>query len=128
MHRSRSFRVSKQLPSAWASADACQQSGTWYRLNSSSLQTLLRSGVACGTQNLDECCNRKCHIYCIQIEGHSAMDRGNLAHLTAFVAVVDRLSIQAAASQLGVNRTTRSVSVTDAGSGSWHCLYIAPQK
>jgi len=65
-----------------------------------------------------------------------AMDRGNLADLTAFVAVADRLSFRAAASQLGVtpsalshsmrqledrlgvrllNRTTRSVSVTDAG-------------
>ena len=64
------------------------------------------------------------------------MDRGNLADLTAFVAVADRLSFRAAASQLGVtpsalshsmrqledrlgvrllNRTTRSVSVTDAG-------------
>jgi DNA-binding transcriptional LysR family regulator len=64
------------------------------------------------------------------------MDRGNLAELTAFVAVADRLSFRAAASQLGVtpsalshsmrqleerlgarllNRTTRSVSVTDAG-------------
>ena len=64
------------------------------------------------------------------------MDRGNLTDLTAFVAVADRLSFRAAASQLGVtpsalshsmrqleerlgvrllNRTTRSVSVTDAG-------------
>ena len=64
------------------------------------------------------------------------MDRGDLADLTAFVAVADRLSFRAAASQLGVtpsalshsmrqleerlgvrllNRTTRSVSVTDAG-------------
>jgi DNA-binding transcriptional LysR family regulator len=70
------------------------------------------------------------------IERDSAMDRGNLANLTAFVAVADRLSFRAAASQLGVtpsalshlmrqledrlgvrllNRTTRSVSVTDAG-------------
>jgi Bacterial regulatory helix-turn-helix protein, lysR family len=69
-------------------------------------------------------------------ERDSAMDRGNLADLTAFVAVADRLSFRAAASQLGVtpsalshsmrqledrlgvrllNRTTRSVSVTDAG-------------
>jgi hypothetical protein len=45
------------------------------------------------------------------------MDHGNLAHLTAFVAVVDRLSFRAAASQLGGLRTTCSVSVTDAGSG-----------
>ncbi len=64
------------------------------------------------------------------------MDRGNLADLTAFVGVAELLSVRAAASQLGVtpsalshsmrqleerlgvrllNRTTRSVSVTDAG-------------
>ena len=64
------------------------------------------------------------------------MDRGDLADLTAFVAVADRLSFRAAASRLGVtpsalshsmrqleerlgvrllHRTTRSVSVTDAG-------------
>src|SRR6476660_4603509 len=70
------------------------------------------------------------------IERDSAMDRGNLSDLTAFVAVADRLNFRAAASQLGVtpsalshsmrqleerlgvrllNRTTRSVSVTDAG-------------
>jgi DNA-binding transcriptional LysR family regulator len=70
------------------------------------------------------------------VERDSAMDRGNLSDLTAFVAVADRLSFRAAASQLGVtpsalshsmrqleerlgvrllNRTTRSVSVTDAG-------------
>src|ERR1700726_477813 len=64
------------------------------------------------------------------------MNRGDLADLTAFVAVADHLSFRAAASQLGVtpsalshsmrqleerlgvrllNRSTRSVSVTDAG-------------
>lgn len=64
------------------------------------------------------------------------MDRSNLADLTAFVAVADRLSFRAAASQLRVtpsalshsmrqleerlgmrllHRTTRSVSLTDAG-------------
>src|SRR5580693_7199326 len=65
------------------------------------------------------------------------MDRGELANLTAFVAVADRRSFRAAASRLGVtpsalshsmrqleerlglrllHRTTRSVSLTDAGS------------
>jgi DNA-binding transcriptional LysR family regulator len=65
------------------------------------------------------------------------MQRGSLADLTAFVAVADHLSFRAAASQLGVtpsalshsmrqleerlglrllHRTTRSVSLTDAGS------------
>jgi DNA-binding transcriptional LysR family regulator len=64
------------------------------------------------------------------------MDRGDLANLTAFVAVADHLSFRAAASRLGVtpsalshsmrqleerlgvrllHRTTRSVSATDAG-------------
>jgi DNA-binding transcriptional LysR family regulator len=64
------------------------------------------------------------------------MDRGDLANLTAFVAVADRRSFRAAASRLGVtpsalshsmrqleerlevrllHRTTRSVSLTDAG-------------
>src|ERR1700719_5055678 len=64
------------------------------------------------------------------------MNRADLADLSAFVAVADHLSFRAAASQLGVtpsalshsmrqleerlgvrllNRTTRSVSVTDAG-------------
>jgi DNA-binding transcriptional LysR family regulator len=66
----------------------------------------------------------------------SGMDRGDLANLTAFVAVADQRSFRAAASRLDVtpsalshsmrqlegrlgvrllNRTTRSVSVTDAG-------------
>jgi DNA-binding transcriptional LysR family regulator len=64
------------------------------------------------------------------------MDRGDLANLTAFVAVADQRSFRAAGSRLGVtpsalshsmrqleerlgvrllHRTTRSVSVTDAG-------------
>src|SRR4029077_8411865 len=64
------------------------------------------------------------------------MNRGNLADLTAFIAVADHLSFRAAASRLGVtpsalshsirqleerlrvrllHRTTRSVSVSDAG-------------
>src|SRR6202167_1106883 len=70
------------------------------------------------------------------VERNSTMDRSHLADLTAFVAVADRLSFRAAASQLGVtpsalshsmrqleerlsvrllHRTTRSVSLTDAG-------------
>src|ERR1700724_3253512 len=70
------------------------------------------------------------------VERSSAMDRGSLADLTAFVAVADRLSFRAAASHLSVtpsalshsmrhleerigvrllHRTTRSVSLTDAG-------------
>src|SRR6201982_1161079 len=70
------------------------------------------------------------------VERNSAMDRGNLAQLTTFVAVADRLSFRAAASQLGItpsalshsmrqleerlgvrllHRTPRSVSLTDAG-------------
>src|ERR1700733_3879433 len=69
-------------------------------------------------------------------ERSSGMDRGDLGNLNAFVAVADHRSFRAAASQLGVtpsalshsmrqleerlgvrllNRTTRSVSVTDAG-------------
>src|ERR1700688_2841156 len=64
------------------------------------------------------------------------MDRGDLANLTAFVAVADQRSFRAASVQLGVtasalshsmrqleerlevrllHRTTRSVSLTDAG-------------
>jgi len=70
------------------------------------------------------------------LRGIHEMDRGDLANLTAFVAVADRRSFRAAASQLGVtpsalshsmrqleerlgvrllHRTTRSVSATDAG-------------
>src|SRR5260370_4945807 len=70
------------------------------------------------------------------MERSSSMNRGDLAALTAFVAVADQLSFRRAASRLGVtpsalshsmrqleerlgmrllNRTTRSVSVTDAG-------------
>src|SRR5467141_4824827 len=70
------------------------------------------------------------------VERSSSMDRGDLPKLTAFVAVADQRSFRAAASRLGVtpsalshsmrqleerlgvrllNRTTRSVSVSDAG-------------
>jgi DNA-binding transcriptional LysR family regulator len=70
------------------------------------------------------------------VERNSAMDRGDLANLSAFVTVADQRSFRAAASRLNVtpsalshsmrqlearlevrllNRTTRSVSVTEAG-------------
>ena len=39
------------------------------------------------------------------------MDRGDLADLTAFVAVADRLSFRAAASQLGVTASALSHSM-----------------
>jgi DNA-binding transcriptional LysR family regulator len=69
-------------------------------------------------------------------ERNSAMRRGDLADLTAFVTIAENLSFRAAAARLGVtpsalshtmrlleervgvrllNRTTRSVSLTDAG-------------
>jgi DNA-binding transcriptional LysR family regulator len=72
----------------------------------------------------------------LDIERNSAMDRSHLADLTAFVAVADQLSFRGAASRIGVtasalshsmrqleerlgtrllHRTTRSVSLTDAG-------------
>src|ERR1700747_3389385 len=72
------------------------------------------------------------------IERNSSMNRGDLADLTAFIAVADHLSFRRAASRLGVtpsalshsmrqleerlgmrllNRTTRSVSVPDPGFG-----------
>src|SRR5215467_4275528 len=70
------------------------------------------------------------------VERGSTMRRGELADLTAFVAVADNLSFRVAAARLGVtpsalshamrqleerlgirlvHRTTRSVSLTDAG-------------
>src|SRR6202035_2450790 len=45
------------------------------------------------------------------VERNSAMDRGNLADLTAFVAVADRLSFRAAASHLGVTPSALSHSM-----------------
>src|SRR3984893_3247258 len=81
--------------------------------------------------------NKNAISIAFDVEKNSAMDRGDLAELTAFVAVADQLSFRAAASRVGVtpsalshsmrqleerlgmrllNRTTRSVSVTDAGS------------
>jgi DNA-binding transcriptional LysR family regulator len=80
--------------------------------------------------------NENAIFIAFDVERDSAMDRGDLADLTAFVAVAERLSFRAAASRLGVtpsalshsmrqleerlgvrllNRTTRSVSMTDAG-------------
>jgi hypothetical protein len=49
------------------------------------------------------------------IERNSAMDRSNLADLTAFVAVADRLSFRAAASQLGVSPSALSHSMRQPG-------------
>jgi DNA-binding transcriptional LysR family regulator len=70
------------------------------------------------------------------VERNSGMDRGDLANLTAFVAVADQRSFRVAASRVGVtpsalshsmrqleerlkvrllHRTTRSVTLTDAG-------------
>src|SRR5262249_24095724 len=75
-------------------------------------------------------------FFALGVERNSAMRRADLADLAAFVAVADNLSFRAAASRLGVtpsalshtmrhfeerigvrllNRTTRSVSLTDAG-------------
>jgi hypothetical protein len=59
----------------------------------------------CGIQNVDERCNRNAISLAFRLIRIHAIDRGNLAHLTAFVAVVDRLSFRAAAPQLRVNRT-----------------------
>jgi DNA-binding transcriptional LysR family regulator len=99
------------------------------------LSDLLRTDAR-GFEVLTKLENEKCHIYFIGVERNSRMTRGNLADLTAFVAVADHLSFRAAASQLDVtpsalshsmrqleerlgvrllNRTTRSVSMTDAG-------------
>jgi hypothetical protein len=45
------------------------------------------------------------------IERNSLMNRGNLADLTAFVAVADQLSFRAAASRLGVTPSALSHSM-----------------
>src|SRR5260221_6721027 len=87
-------------------------------------------------QRVDEVVNENRISVAFGIERNSGMDRGDLANLTAFVAVADQRSFRGAASRLGVtpsalshsmrlleerlgvrllNRTTRSVSVTDAG-------------
>jgi DNA-binding transcriptional LysR family regulator len=88
------------------------------------------------TNMLPQAANENAISIAFGIERNSSMDRSHLADLTAFVAVADRLSFRAAASQLGVtpsalshsmrqleerlsvrllHRTTRSVSLTDAG-------------
>src|ERR1700722_2288556 len=88
------------------------------------------------TNMLIEDANENAISIAFGVERNSAMDRSHLADLTAFVAVAKRLSFRAAASQLGVtpsalshamrqlearigvrllHRTTRSVSLTDAG-------------
>jgi DNA-binding MarR family transcriptional regulator len=80
--------------------------------------------------------NKNAISIAFDLEENSGMDRGDLADLNGFVAVADQLSFRAAASRLGVtpsalshsmrqleerlavrllHRTTRSVSVTDAG-------------
>jgi DNA-binding transcriptional LysR family regulator len=87
-------------------------------------------------QRVDEVVNKKRISVAFGVERNSGMDRGDLANLTAFVAVADQRSFRGAASRLGVtasalshsmrlleerlgvrllHRTTRSVSVTDAG-------------
>src|ERR1700704_4373514 len=97
---------------------------------------LLSESELCATKVLTTAPNEKPIFVACGVERNSAMDRGDLANLTAFVAVADQRSFRAAPSQLGVtpsalshsmrqleerlgarllNRTTRSVSVTDAG-------------
>src|ERR1700733_8199666 len=89
------------------------------------------------TNMLPQAANENAISIAFGVERNSAMDRSHLADLTAFVAVADHLSFRAAASQLGVtpsalshsmrqleetltlrllHRTTRSVSLPDAGS------------
>src|ERR1700738_778090 len=106
------------------------------RRTSLSRKRSMRSGAPPGNRMLTNGANENAIFVAFGIERNSAMDRGSLADLTAFIAVADRLSFRAAASHLGVtpsalshsmrplearlgvrllNRTTRSVSVTDAG-------------
>src|ERR1700738_5367040 len=106
------------------------------RRTSLSRKRSMRSGAPPGNRMLTNGANENAIFVAFGVERDSAMDRGSLADLTAFIAVADRLSFRAAASHLGVtpsalshsmrqledrlgvrllNRTTRSVSVTDAG-------------
>jgi len=64
-----------------------------------------------GTRMLPNAANENAISIAFGIERDSAMDRGNLADLTAFVAVADRLSFRAAASQLGVTPSALSHSM-----------------
>src|SRR3984893_5738928 len=80
--------------------------------------------------------NKNAISIAFDVEKNSAMDRGDLGDLNAFVAIADQLSFRAAASRLGVtpsalshsmrqleerlglrllHRTTRSVALSDAG-------------
>jgi DNA-binding transcriptional LysR family regulator len=80
--------------------------------------------------------NKNPVIIALGVEKNSGMQRSDLADLTAFIAIADHLSFRAAAAQIGVSpsalshtmrqlearlgvrllhRTTRSVSLTDAG-------------
>src|SRR6202030_2404820 len=91
---------------------------------------------ACGTTMLTNGADKNPIFIAFGVEDDSGMRRGDLGDLTAFVAVADHLSFRAAASRLGVtpsalshtmrqleerlgarllHRTTRSVSLTDAG-------------
>src|SRR5882672_11121497 len=97
---------------------------------------LLSASEPCATKVLTTAPNENPISVACGGERNSAMDRGDLGNLTAFVAVADQRSFRAAASQLGVtpsalshsmrqleerlgvrllHRTTRSVSATDAG-------------
>src|SRR6202140_4564849 len=91
---------------------------------------------ACGTTMLTKGTQKNPIFIAFGVEDDSGMRRGDLGDLTAFVAVADQLSFRAAASRLGVtpsalshtmrqleerlgvrllHRTTRSVSLSDAG-------------
>src|SRR5882672_10640722 len=97
---------------------------------------LLSASEPCATKVLTTALTENPIFVACGVERYSAMDRGDLGNLTAFVAVADQRSFRAAASQLGVtpsalshsmrqleerlgvrllHRTTRSVSATDAG-------------
>src|ERR1700754_1682718 len=64
---------------------------------------------------LTNAANENAGFIAFGVERDSAMDRGNLADLTAFVAVADRLSFRAAASQLGVTPSALSDSMRQLG-------------